>query len=186
MKRTAAPQRTRKPKPGRPWPPKMPKARGGKREPSGEQSGDEKLGGTGGDFGAVVNPPLLTPAPRFTPANDDHLWDQVAPEASWRACPHHGPIPRPLLREWRFADGSYHIKLTCPSCLHGLGYAKRTKSYEVASPAKREAVYRQYVEEAEARGWKPGSAYYRFQSRFGCEPDPAWRKAANAGKEAET
>lgn len=181
MKRTATPQRCKKPKPGRPWPPKMPKARGGKREPSAGLSGDEKLAETCGDTEALVNPTTTTDCQRLGPIDDAHLWAQVSPEATWRPCPHHGPIPRPLLREWRFADGSYHIKLTCPSCLHGLGYAKRTKSFEVAPPAKREAVYRQYVEEAEARGWKPGSAYYRFQSRFGCEPDPAWRPQKREG-----
>lgn len=174
--------RSRKPGPGRPWPPPIKrKARGANLRPSVKLSSDPKLPGSEKENLAVVNPPAPPPEIRFSPINDEHLWAQVAPGATWRPCPHHGEVPRPLLREWQFADGSYHIKINCPSCLHSLGYAKRIKTYEIAPPEVRETVFRAYLADAEARGWKPGSAYYRFKSRFGCEPDPAWRLGFEEG-----
>lgn len=155
------------PKHGRPWPPKRPKARDGNRGPS------EKL--TSGLQTADNPTTRVKPDSRPAPVDDSKLWAEVSPAATWRPCKHHGTVARPRVREWRFANGSRHLRLYCPSCQRSLGLAKRTKAFEKAPLETQEAVYRAYLADAKARGWLPGNAYYRFKSRFGRDPDPAWR-----------
>jgi hypothetical protein len=123
-------------------------------------------------------------APTKLPPADDVMWSRVAPAAAWRNCLQHGYAARPAVRERHYPTSGTHLEALCPECGKHLGYLSQRKPERATSEATMAAEFQFYQRHAKAKGYKPGSAYYRFRHNFGRDPDPAWALPAAMAMEA--
>lgn len=113
-----------------------------------------------------------------TPPNVEELWAKVdLSTTKWTACKYHGAVTRPEIRALDHLPGRLHLHLLCPECLGFLGFARQLRFFRNDDLETQRATYLRFLDEAKAKGWRPGNAYYRFKTRYGIEPDPDWYPA---------